>query len=540
MKIKNFFKGILLKTAIYDLYLSKNNSTKILVTPNDPWPGDASIGDGIFQGDFNLSSTNRELLSQKLLWKINNNKEFWLEEIHTFSWLRHLKARSGPLARKHARKLILDWLKKNSKWNEKTWKLDILARRISAWTTNIGFLLAEKDQEFESILKFNLQKQIKHLNIFTTKKFFNYLDKSDGKENSASKKFKILRGLLLSGVCFEGGKNMYKKSLSLLEEIIRNEFNDDGIHLSRLPSTQLSILGDMVTMRDIIISANYDVPDFLSKQIKKSSHSLRFFRVLDGTLSIFNGSKRENKSVIDRILNVADGKVRGKGPLTLLNSGYIKLLVPEACIVLDSLSSNNQIYSSAAHAMEVYVGKYRLLGSCGSSFSKNSEWKKILRSTAAHSAVTLEAENAFEGEDEKQKTFTKRYTKNGSEIVELMHYGYFNRFSSICSRKIELGNDGKNIAGLDTIESKKLIKFSIRFHFSPNIKVSLSLDKESVVLATKDQGWRFLYEGRAKLSLDPSIFIEDDGRIKNTLQIVLSGSTHTPQTNILWGLKRIS
>ena len=69
---------------------------------------------------------------------------------------------------------------------------------------------------------------------------------------------------------------MYKKSLSLLEEIICNEFDDDGIHLCRLPSTQLSILGDMVTMRDIMMSANYDVPDFLSKQIKKSSHSLRF------------------------------------------------------------------------------------------------------------------------------------------------------------------------------------------------------------------------------------------------------------------------
>ena len=40
--------------------------------------------------------------------------------------------------------------------------------------------------------------------------------------------------------------------------------------------------------------------------------------------------------------------------------------------------------------MEIYVGKYRLLGSCGSSFSKNKEWKKILKSTAAHSAVTLE------------------------------------------------------------------------------------------------------------------------------------------------------
>ena len=110
MIIKKFFKRILLKTSIYDFYLSKNYQTKILITPHDPWPGDPAIGENIFQGDFSLSSKNKEILSQKLLWKISNNKDFWKEEIHTFSWLRHLKARSGPLARKHARKLILDWL----------------------------------------------------------------------------------------------------------------------------------------------------------------------------------------------------------------------------------------------------------------------------------------------------------------------------------------------------------------------------------------------------------------------------------------------
>ena len=93
---------------------------------------------------------------------------------------------------------------------------------------------------------------------------------------------------------------------------------------------------------------------------------------------------------------------------------------------------------------------------------------------------------------------------------------------------------------MDKIESKKLNKFNIRFHFSPDIKISLSLDKKSVVLVTKEQGWRFLYEGQAKLSLDPSIFIQDDGKISSTFQIVLSGSTKNPQTNILWGFKRIS
>ena len=125
-------------------------------------------------------------------------------------------------------------------------------------------------------------------------------------------------------------------------------------------------------------------------------------------------------------------------------------------------------------------------------------------------------------------------------MVELLHYGYFNRYSATCFRKVELGNNGKNIAGLDKIESKKLNKFHIRFHFSPDIKISLSLDRKSVVLVMKDQGWRFLYQGQVKLSLDSSIFVEDDGKINSAFQIVLHGKTKNPLTNILWGFKRIS
>ena len=154
--IKKIFKKILLKTPIYDFYLSKNDLSEILVTPYDPWPGDASIGEKILVGDFNFSTRKKDLISQKVLWELSNSKDFWKDEVHTFSWLRHLKARSGPLARKHARKLIKDWLLKNNKWDENTWRLDILARRISSWTTNMSFLLAEKDEEFS----FNLKKSL--------------------------------------------------------------------------------------------------------------------------------------------------------------------------------------------------------------------------------------------------------------------------------------------------------------------------------------------------------------------------------------------
>ena len=91
MILKKLFKRILLKTPIYDFYLKKNDLSEILITPYDPWPGDSSIGEKILQGDFNFLSKKKELTSKKLLWQINNSKEFWNEEIHTFSWLRHLK-----------------------------------------------------------------------------------------------------------------------------------------------------------------------------------------------------------------------------------------------------------------------------------------------------------------------------------------------------------------------------------------------------------------------------------------------------------------
>ena len=63
-------------------------------------------------------------------------------------------------------------------------------------------MLAEKDEVFALALKKNLQKQIKHLNLFTSKKLFELLDKNYSIEISSVKKFKILRGLTLSGVCF--------------------------------------------------------------------------------------------------------------------------------------------------------------------------------------------------------------------------------------------------------------------------------------------------------------------------------------------------
>ena len=65
MIIKKIFKRTLLKTPVYDFYLSKNNFSEILITPHDPWPGDSAIGEKILLGDFNFSSQKKGIKTSK-------------------------------------------------------------------------------------------------------------------------------------------------------------------------------------------------------------------------------------------------------------------------------------------------------------------------------------------------------------------------------------------------------------------------------------------------------------------------------------------
>ena len=537
MRINRFFKKLFFSTNLYDFYLTRHQIQDIIFTPRDAWPGDPLLGDSLVQGHYDLAG-KKVYAPDEILWKIIGPSKYWEREAHSFSWLRHLKARSGPLARKHARFLIMEWMQLYYKWSEKPWEIETLSRRVSSWMTNIDFLLAEKDEKFLTLLKKNIFKQIKHLRLHANKKYFSSLDSKYGLEVGSIKKIKILRGLLLYSVCFEEEGNRYIKYIKMLKLEIQIIFNSEGLHFSKSPSTQLSILADLVTIREALISKQQEVPEFLSVVIKKSAHSLRFFRTGKGCLAIFNGSKQETKFLIDKILSIADGKSRGRGPSNLFESGFEKLNSSDLTVFVDAFKYNEKSSSSAPHAIEVNIGKNRLLGSCGTTFEKNKKWKTSLLSASAHSVLIIENSNPFSLKDKNQKINCKRFKKNGAEVVQLVHYGYKNKYSAICSRTIELGSNGKNFAVLDQIYSEKLLNFDIRLHFNPDVKISLSRDKKKSILILNDQGWSFNFDGKVFLTLEQSIFVEDSGKIIDTNQIVLKGKTGKGNTEVLWGFSK--
>ena len=537
MIIYKIIKSLFFKSKLYNYYLLKNNIKEILFTPKDIWPGDPILGDKIVQGHYEIAG-EKNYSPDNSLWFIPNKGNYWMKEAHSFTWLRHLKARSGHLARKHARYLILEWIKTNEKWNENTWEVEVLSRRVSSWLTNIDFLLAEKDEDFSAILKKNLFKQIKHLQSYAKKSYFFHLDRKLGLENASIKKVKILRGLILSTLCFDDANHKVIKYLRLLELELYKNFNSEGVHVSKSPSTQLSILGDLVTIREAIKSNQMDVMETLVMTIQKASHSLRFFRTPNGDFATFNGSKQETKFLIDKILNSADGKARAKGPISLYKSGFEKLTRKQTTLFVDTFRYNNGFLSRAPHAIQINIGKEKLFGSCGSIFEKNQEWKESLLSASAHSSLIIESTNPSIKDNQIKEPSSKRYQKNGSEIINLVHYGYKEKFSAVCSRTIEVGGTGKIIAVLDQIFSDKLLKFDIRLHLNTKAKVSLSLDKRKAIIILNDQGWLFNYEGQFKLSLEPSIFACDNGRINKTSQLILRGETLKENTEVLWGIKK--
>ena len=537
MIILRIVKNIFFKTKLYDYYLSKNSVEEISFTPKDIWPGDPILGDQLVQGYYNLA--NKKIYSpEETLWQISNTNTFWQNEAHSFSWLRHLKARSGSLARKHARLLILDWLKLYKNYNNKTWELVVLSRRVSAWITNFDFLLAEKDKNFSDILLKNLFKQIKFLRNQINKSYFSFLEKKYGLEESSIKKIKILRALILSSMCFESQLVRFSNYIKILEAELKNNFNIDGMHESKSPSTQLEILGDLVTIREAIVSKQLKSPGFLETIIKKGAHSLKFFRTPAGTLAIFNGSKQETKFLIDKIINQADGQPRGRGPISLSKSGFEKIVCNGIMLIVDTYYNSNKNCSNAPHSIEINLGKNRLLGSCGTIYKKNKSWRESLLSAAAHSSLILENTNPNKSNGSDSFVFSKRYQKNGSEIVFLRHEGYKNKFTATCSRTIEVNRTGKNVAILEEIQAFKLLKFDIRIHLNPKVKVSLSLDKNKALLILDGQGWDFSFQGNVKLLLEPSIFVEDNGKVKQTNQLILHGETLEERAEVLWGFTK--
>jgi uncharacterized heparinase superfamily protein len=511
-----------------------NQKPKFLFgTPPEIITGKIEIGHSILSGKFVLNGQKKTFSNFSDLNDFNN--EYWLSHIYNFSWLKDLRMVSNIPARNLAREYIENWISLENKTSKISWRADILGERLTNWLTHFGFYSNNAPQKFFDQLFLSISRQAK------------YLNRQAMRSVEGSSRITALKGLIYCGVALPGFDKYLNRGQQYLETELNHQVFPDGGHYSRNPRIHTEVLFNIVSIRETLITAHIEVPDWLSNKIDKMLAMLKTFRHSDGGLSYFNGSTFGNNEIINSLLLKSTSKVRAVSSAP--HSGFHKLSANKTTILMDTGAPPTESANKWGHAgslsFEMTSGKDRIIVNCGSAEGATKAWKHALRSTAAHSTIIVNDSNStkinLDGgylQSPGQVTSSRREI-DGSSIIEASYDGYLSSFDLIHRRLLMLAPDGEEIHGEDNIIGSGDKRYTMRFHLHPNIQATILPSKNSVLLKPrKGQGWRFECLDR-KLALEESVYFTEDNIRRRTLQITIFGQVTDGGVCIKWRFSKI-
>lgn len=531
LRSKNSF---LYNLALDNWSLRGNINDTLLIKPADPWAGDASKGQLLLQGRF--SYQNEEFVLYNNNWNPINISQFWLKRIHSFEWLRDLRALSGNDARQAALGYIDHWIKSHKNYHTNSWAPDITGMRLSMWISHYDFFCDAHDDDFLDAFFASIHKQARHLN------------NSISSSLSGIEALQALKGLLYVSLALQGHEKNIEKSLDLIKKQIDIQILGDGSHISRNPKTLMQSLCILLDVRQALAAAGYPLPDKIQHAIDRAGPALRFFIYGDKHMAVFNGSNETDENIIDSVL--AQAGVRGKIMTSLPSCGYERVSQGRTLLLFDNGKSAAWPHDKDMHAsplsFEMAYGKDRIFVSCGT-HSSCDEWNGSLRSTAAHNTLCVDHRNTSEIRPDGHlgrkvsQPFVKRTEDRKTCLIEASHDGYLPLNGITHSRRLFLCEQGTDLRGEDTLDclsaTDRSLDIAIRFHLHPRVLVSLVQNEtEALLRLSNGVGWRFHHSG-GTMALENSIYI-GNGELRKTKQIVIYGQMSGEFAQVKWAVQR--
>ena len=81
-----------------------------------------------------------------LLWKINTQNRVEFENLHSFLWLAKLDRKNSKAITKD---IIKSWINNFFDYDPDTWLMEITAKRIVAWSSNIDITLEDSNDAYK-------------------------------------------------------------------------------------------------------------------------------------------------------------------------------------------------------------------------------------------------------------------------------------------------------------------------------------------------------------------------------------------------------
>lgn len=494
------------------------------------------------------------------IWNIEAPAPGFVEEIHGFAWLDDLAAVGDYNARHRAQDWIKDWVERFGGGKGPGWTPDLTGRRLIRWIHHALFFLSGQEADVSNAFYKTLGQQT----IFLSRRWRT--------ASPGLPRFEALTGLIYAGLSLVGMEEHVAPAVKALAQECEAEIDAEGGLPTRNPEELLEVFTLLTWAAAALSEAGKIAEESHLAAIERIAPTLRALRHSDGGLARFHGGGRGIEGRLDHALASSGNKVPpGQG----LHMGFLRLATGRTSIIIDAATPPKLEASFNAHAstlaFELTSGRRPLIVNCGAGSSFGPDWRRAGRATPSHSTLGIEGFSSsrlgakrmigghlreFLADIPTEVRLELRTNDDGGGFVA-GHDGYVRTHGLTHIRQIELSKDGRGIAGEDTLatitgederqfdrmmDRLKLqgIPFQVRFHLHPDVDAELDMGGAAVSLALKSgEIWVFRHDGRAKLSLERSVYLEKN-RLKPraSKQVVLSAAAMDYATRVRWTLAK--
>ena len=508
--------------------------------------------DALMRGRFRLGGQSVDIRQGSIFDQPPPSAEF-AAALHGFDWLRHLEAAGGELAREFALKLTQHWLNRNARYTTPAWRPEVTAERFVNLFCHGGFFLGDLDQAWRA--KFFTALRDQSL----------MLARSFAESPEGLPRLKCAAALALAGLCL-ADERIAAMGLSRFRAESKRQILPDGGHVSRSPEQLLGVIRLLKMLQQAFARTGREADAQLDALLDRLLLLLKFFRLGDGGLAVFGGGSEDDPRIIAGLL--AQDQRQDQRLTHLPETGFHRLALGRAVVLFDAGRPPQGAFSTGAHAgclsFEMSSGAHRLVVNCGPFVGRDLNWQRALRSTPAHSTLTLNDRSQanvltegflptllgprlFGGPSEVE---TRRLESAHGLSVEASHDAYVAHFGLVHQRRMTLSRGGFTLTGADRLipvnanppsghrDARNGLPYAVRFHIHPEVRSSLAQGGSSVILKLPNgEGWRFRCGG-GDLSLEESIYF-GGGSARRTEQIVVKNSVKSQAAETAWVFEQV-
>ncbi len=527
------------------LRLAGSTPARLIVAPTDLRAIDPFVAEEILAGRFPLAGRVLDTEGESPF-EIDLPSHEFAVRLHSFGWLRHMRAIQDEAGSTRLRQIMDDWMGSHGRrTGEISWEADVVAQRVIAWLSHSPVVLRNAEHGFYRRFLKSLAFQVRYLRHVAEAV-------ADGEA-----RLRVRLALAVASVSMPATASAIRKASRNLDLELERQILPDGAHFSRNPRAGLELLLDLLPLRQTYVNLGHDVPARLIPCIDRMYPALRFFRHQGGELALFNGATSVLAHELASVLRYDE--TAGEPFRSLPHAHYERLSLGDTAVIMDTGRPLSAALSRSAHAgclsFEMSSGRNRFIINSGAPKFAGERFRQMARSTAAHSTVTVNdtsssrfSQSRFLGPimiSGPARVAVERNDEPGAiEQVKASHDGYLAPFGLIHERDIGILNGGRLIRGRDRLlledgsdpdPSDGAIAVA-RFHVHPAIGMRRHSENEVYLTAADGEAWLFACRDGA-LAIEEDIFFADPSGVRASSQISVTFSAAS-QPEIQWTFTR--